>query len=81
MITKERAQVLAEPYGVEVVGAETLHDRNKLGYIADYIKLQIKNKNEECNIFIYISDDYKIVSDKDFYIESKVKNALYHVVG
>lgn len=81
MITKERAQVLAEPYGVEVIDAETLHGRKKLGYIADYIKLQIKNKNVECNIFIYISDDYNIVSDKKFYIESKIKNALYNAVG
>ena len=78
MITKEKAQTLANPYHVKVVEVETLHDGDRFDSIADYIRMKICDENREQNIYVYLGTDYEIVSDKAFYIESKIKNALYN---
>ena len=77
MITREKVQMLADPYNVKVVNIETLHDNKSDEYIADYIKLKIRDEQREHNINVYLGNDYKIVENKEFYIESKIKNALY----
>ena len=77
MITREKAQILADVYNVEVMDVETLHDNQSMEYIADYIKLKVKIKNTTQNIDVYLGNDYKITTNKEFYIESKIKNALY----
>lgn len=77
MITREKAQILADVYNVEVMDVETLHDNQSMEYIADYIKLKVKIKNTTQNIDVYLGNDYKIATNKEFYIESKIKNALY----
>ena len=77
VITREKAQILADTYDLEVMAVETLHDNKSMEYIADYIKLKIRNKSKELSVNVYLGNDYKIVKNKEFYIESKVKNALY----
>ena len=77
MITREKAQALADFYNVEVVDVETLHDNKSVEYIADYIKLKVKDENAEQNVNVYFGNDYKIVENKEFYIECKIKNALH----
>ena len=77
MITREKAQFLADAYNVEVVNVETLHDNESVEYISDYIKLKIRDENREQSVNVYLRNDYKIVENKEFYIESKIKNALY----
>ena len=77
MITKERAQSLADLYNMEVVDVETLYDNDSAECIADYIKLKVKNENTEQNVNVYLGNDYKIVKNKEFYIECKIKNALH----
>ena len=77
MITREKVQMLADPYNVKVVNIETFHDNKSDEYIADYIKLKIRDEQREHNINVYLGNDYKIVENKEFYIESKIKNALY----
>lgn len=77
MITREKVQMLADPYNVKVVNIETLHDNKSDEYIADYIKLKVWDEQREHNINVYLGNDYKIVENKEFYIESKIKNALY----
>ena len=77
MITREKAQILADTYNVKVLDVETLHDNKSDEYIADYIRLKIRDNLREQNVNVYLGNDYKIVENKDFYIESKIKNALY----
>ena len=77
MITREKAQVLADTYNVEVLDVETLHDNKSDEYIADYIRLKIRDDYVEHNVNIYLGNDFKIVNNKEFYIESKIKNALH----
>ena len=77
MNTREKAQVLADTYNVEVLDVETLHDNKSDEYIADYIRLKIRDDFKEQNVNVYLGNDYKIVENKDFYIESKIKNALH----
>ena len=77
MITREKVQMLANPYNVKVVNIETLHDNKSDEYIADYIKLKIQDEQREHNINVYLGNDYKIVENKEFYIETKIKNALH----
>ena len=77
MITREKAQTLADEYNVEVVAVETLHDNDSSEYIADYIKLKVRDAKTEHNVNVYFGNDYKIVENKEFYIESKIKNALH----
>ena len=77
MITREKAQFLSDAYNVEVVNVETLHDNESVEYISDYIKLKIRDENREQSVNVYLRNDYKIVENKEFYIESKIKNALY----
>lgn len=77
MITKQRAQILADSYNMEVVDVETLHDAEKIGCIADYIKLKLKDEKAEYKVDVYLGSDYKVTNNKEFYIESKIKNALY----
>lgn len=77
MITREKAQILADEYNVEVVDVETLHDNKSIEYIADYIKLKVRDENREHSVNVYLGNDYKIVENKEFYIESKIKNALH----
>jgi hypothetical protein len=77
VITREKAQVLADTYNVEVLDVETLHDNKSDEYIADYIRLKIRDDFKEQNVNVYLGNDYKIVENKDFYIESKIKNALH----
>ena len=76
MITREKAQILADSYNVEVLDVETLHDNHSVEYIAEYIKLKVRSKNTEHSVNVYFGNDYKIVNNKEFYIESKIKNAL-----
>ena len=80
MITREKAQILADTYNVKVLGVETLHDNKSDEYIADYIRLKIRDDLSEQNVNVYLGNDYKIVENKEFYIESKIKNALYSVL-
>ena len=77
MITIEKAQILADTYNVKVLDVETLHDNKSEEYIADYIRLKIRDDFSVQNVNVYLGNDYKIVENKDFYIESKIKNALY----
>ena len=77
MITIEKAQILADTYHVKVLDVETLHDNKSDKYIADYIRLKIRDDLSEQNVNVYLGNDYKIVENKEFYIESKIKNALY----
>ena len=77
MITREKVQMLADPYNVKVVNIETFHENKRDENIADYIKLKIRDEQREHNINVYLGNDYKIVENKEFYIESKIKNALY----
>lgn len=77
MITKEKIQALADVYNMEVVGIEILHDCNRIGCIADYIKLKLKDENVEHGVNVYLQNDYQIVNNKEYYIECKIKNALY----
>ena len=77
MITRERAQAVADLYNVEVVDVETLHDGDGVGYISDYIKLKVRDEKTEHNVNVYFGNDYKIVENKDFYVETKIKNALH----
>ena len=79
MITIEKAQALAGNYDIEVIEVETCHDCEKYGRIPDYIKMSVKYNGAEQIIFVYLGPEYHIVCDKAFYIESKVKNALYAV--
>ena len=80
VITREKAQILADTYNVEVLDVETLHDNKSDEYIADYIRLKIRDDLSEQNVNVYLGNDYKIVENKEFYIESKIKNALYSVL-
>ena len=77
MVTIEKVQILADTYNVKVLDVETLHDNKSEEYIADYIRLKIRDNLREQNVDVYLGNDYKIVENKDFYIESKIKNALY----
>jgi hypothetical protein len=77
MVTIEKAQILADTYNVKVLDVETLHDNKSEEYIADYIRLKIRDDFSVQNVNVYLGNDYKIVENKDFYIESKIKNALY----
>ena len=77
MITREKAQILADTYNVKVLGVETILDNKCDEYIADYIRLKIRDDFKEQNVNVYLGNDYKIVENKDFYIESKIKNALH----
>jgi len=77
MITREKAQILADEYNVKVVDVETLHDNDSSEYIADYIKLKVRDEKVEHNVNVYLGNDYKIVNNKEFYIETKIKNALH----
>ena len=80
MITREKAQILADTYNVKVLDVETLHDNKSDEYITDYIRLKIRDDLREQNVNVYLGNDYKIVENKEFYIESKIKNALYSVL-
>ena len=80
MITLEKAQALAAIYDMEVVDVETKHDCKKHDKIPDYIKLTVVFRGILNNIYVYLSPDYKVVSNKEFYIECKVKNALFAVI-
>lgn len=77
MITKEKIQTLADIYHVEVVDVETLHDGNRVGCMADYIKLKFRDEDTEYGVNVYLGNDYQIVNNKEYYIECKIKNALY----
>ena len=63
MITREKAQILADTYKVKVLDVETLHDNDSSEYIADYIKLKVRDVNVEHNVNIYLGNDYKIVNN------------------
>lgn len=76
MITKEKIQMMADAYNVEVVDVEILHDCNSVGCMADYIKLKLKNENAEHGVSVYLGNDYQIVNNKEYYIECKIKNTL-----
>lgn len=80
MITIEKAQALADGYRMKVIDVETRHDCDKYGRIPDYIRLNVKIDDTEQNVYVYLGADYKIVTNKEFYIECKVKNALYGVM-
>ena len=80
MITIEKAQALAAGYHMEVVDVETGHDCDKYGRMPDYIRLHVRFDDTEQNVYVYLGPDYKIVTDKEFYIECKVNNALYGVM-
>ncbi len=80
MITKEKAQAIADLYNIEVMDVEILHDNNSVECISDYIKLKFRNGNAEQSVNVYFGNDYKIVGNKEFYVESKIKNALNSVL-
>ena len=80
MVTRERAQAVADLYNVEVVDVETLHDGYSVGYISDYIKLKIRDEKTEHNVNVYFGNDYKIVENKDYYVEIKIKNAIHSML-
>ena len=80
MVTRERAQAVADLYNVEVVDVETLHDGDGVGYISDYIKLKIRDEKTEHNVNVYFGNDYKIVENKDYYVEIKIKNAIHSML-
>ncbi len=77
MITRQKIQTMADSYNAEVVDVEILHDCNKVGCIPDYIKLKLKDKNAEHGINVYLGTAYQIVTNKEYYIECKIKNALH----
>ncbi len=77
MITKQKIQTLANTYNVEVVGIETLHDCNRVGCLPDYIKLKLRDEGAEHRVNVYLGNDYQIVTNKEYYLECKIKNALY----
>ena len=77
MITKQKIQTLADTYNVKVAGVEILHDCNRIGCMADYIKLKLRDENAEHGVNVYLGTDYQIVNNKEYYIECKIKNALY----
>ena len=78
MIKKENIQKIANTYGVTVLDVNTYHDCNKIGYLSDYIKLNVRDDYADHQIYVYLEDDYNIVADKAFYLECKVNNALYN---
>lgn len=78
MIKKETIQKIADAYGVEVLDVQTLHDCTKIGCLADYIKLKIRKNLTDHQIYIYLKDDYHIVTDKNFYLECRINNAFYN---
>lgn len=80
MITIEKAQTLADIYNMKVVDVETRHDCEKYGRIPDYIKINVRFHGTDQNVYVYLGPDYKIVNNKEFYIECKVKNALFGVM-
>lgn len=80
MITLEKAQALANIYNMQVMSVETRHDCSKYDKIADYIKLNVRNEGAEQNVYVYLGNDFRIVNNKEFYIECKVKNALFGVM-
>ena len=80
MITMEKAQTLADIFNMKVMNVETRHDCRRYGRIPDYIKLNVRTENAEQKVYVYFTPDYQLVSNKDFYIECKVKNALYGVM-
>lgn len=80
MISIEKAQMLADDYNMKVLAVETRHDCDRYGKIPDYIKLNVRSESTEQNVYVYFGPDYKIVSNKEFYIECKVKNALFGVM-
>lgn len=77
MITKQKIQTIADTYDAKVVEVEILHDCNSVGCIADYIKLKLKDKNAEHGVNVYLGTEYPIVSNKEYYLECKIKNALH----
>ena len=78
MISKEKIQKIADTYGIKILDSTIMHDCNKIGYMTDYLKLKVDGKHGVHQIYVYLADDYRIVSDKGFYIESKINNALYN---
>ena len=78
MIKKENVQKIADVYGVEVLDIQTFHDCTKIGCLADYIKLKIRKNLTDHQIYIYLKDDYHIVTDKNFYLECRINNAFYN---
>ena len=77
MITKGKIQTLADIYNVKVVGVDILHDCNRIGCMTDYLKLKLRDEKAEHKVNVYLGKDYQIVNDKDYYVECKIKNALY----
>lgn len=80
MITLEKAQELADIYNMQVVAVETRHDCGKYDKLSDYIKLNVRTDGIEQNVYVYLGNDFRIVKNKEFYIECKVKNALFGVM-
>ena len=80
MITIEKAQTLADIYCMKVVDVETRHDCVRYGKIPDYIRLNVTSEGTKQSVYVYLGPDYRIVNNKEFYIECKVKNALYGVM-
>ena len=78
MITIENVQKIADVYGVEVLDVQTFHDCTRIGCLADYIKLKIRKNLTDHQIYIYLKDDYHIVTDKNFYLECRINNAFYN---
>ena len=78
MIKKEKVQKIADAYGVEVLDIQTFHDCTKIGCLADYIKLKIRKNLTDHQIYIYLKDDYHIVTDKNFNLECRINNAIYN---
>ena len=78
MITIENVQKIADGYGVEVLDVQTFHDCTRIGCLADYIKLKVRNGQADHQIYIYLKDDYHIVTDKNFYLECRINNAFYN---
>ena len=78
MISKNKIQKLADIYGIKILDSITLHDCNKAGCISDYMKLKVNDKHGVHQIYVYLTDDYNLVTNKEFYIECKIKNALFN---
>ena len=78
MISREKIQKIADTYGVKILDSTTMHDCEKIGCMSDYLKLKVNDQHGVHQIYVYLTDDYKIVSDKEFYIKTKIKNALYN---
>ena len=53
MITREKAQILADTYNVKVLDVETLHDNKSGEYIADYIRLKIRDDLRSAFYIVY----------------------------